>query len=73
MPFREVADAIGRRLNLRTASIAPEDAGEHFSFLGDFVSLDNPTSSELTRRWLDWEPTHPGLIEDLRNGHYFDG
>ena len=73
VPFREVAEAIGRKLNLPTASIAPEDAGEHFSFLGDLVSLDNPTSSELTRRWLHWQPTHPGLIEDLGDGHYFDG
>jgi nucleoside-diphosphate-sugar epimerase len=73
VPFREVAEAIGRKLKLPTASIAADDAGEHFSFLGDLVSLDNPTSSELTRRWLHWQPTHPGLIEDLGDGHYFDG
>jgi nucleoside-diphosphate-sugar epimerase len=73
VPFREVAEAIGRKLKLPTASIAADDAGEHFSFVGDLVSLDNPTSSELTRRWLHWQPTHPGLIEDLGDGHYFDG
>ncbi len=73
MPFREIAEAIGRRLHLPTASIAVEDAGEHFTFLGDLVSLDNPTSSELTRLRLDWQPTHTGLIEDLGDGHYFDG
>jgi hypothetical protein len=36
------------------------------------VSLDNPVSSELTRQRLDWQPTHPGLIDDLDQGHYFD-
>ncbi len=71
VPFRDIAGVIGRKLELPAASIAPEDAGEHFSFLGAFVSLDNPTSSELTRRWLGWEPTHPGLIDDLEQGHYF--
>jgi nucleoside-diphosphate-sugar epimerase len=73
VPFRDIAAVIGRKLGLPTAGIAAEDAGEHFSFLGDLVSLDNPTSSELTRRWLDWQPTHPSLIEDLDHGHYFDG
>ncbi len=71
VPFRDIAVVIGRILGLPSGSIRAEDAGEHFSFLGAFVSLDNPTSSELTRQWLDWEPSHPGLIEDLDQGHYF--
>jgi nucleoside-diphosphate-sugar epimerase len=71
IPFREIAEAIGRNLGLPTASIAPEEASAHFTFLGDFVQLDNPTASELTRKLLGWEPTHPGLIADLDEGHYF--
>jgi nucleoside-diphosphate-sugar epimerase len=72
VPFRDIAGVIGRKLGLPTASIAAEDANEHFSFLGEFVSLDNPTSSELTRQRLGWEPTHRSLIEDLDHGHYFN-
>jgi nucleoside-diphosphate-sugar epimerase len=71
VPFRDIAEVIGRKLGLPTASIAADDASDHFSFLGPFVSLENPCSSELTRDWLGWEPTHPGLIEDLDHGHYF--
>jgi nucleoside-diphosphate-sugar epimerase len=71
VPFRDIADVIGRKLGLPSASIAAEDAGEHFSFLGPFVSLDNPTSSVLTRQLLRWKPTHAGLLEDLDQGHYF--
>ncbi|HYB30729.1 MAG TPA: SDR family oxidoreductase [Solirubrobacteraceae bacterium] len=71
IPFREIAEVIAGKLELPSASIPAEDANEHFSFLGAFVSLDNPTSSELTRRLLGWEPTHPGLLEDLDQGHYF--
>jgi len=72
VPFRDIADVIGRKLGLPSASIAAEDAGEHFSFLGAFVSLDNPTSSELTRELMGWRPTHLGLIADLEQGHYFE-
>jgi len=71
VPFREFAEAIGRNLDVPAASIAPEDAAGHFGFLGMFVTADNPTSSALTRERLGWEPTHPGLIADLDEGHYF--
>jgi nucleoside-diphosphate-sugar epimerase len=60
VPFREIAEVIGRELELPSVSVAPEDAGEHFSYLGNFVSLDNPISSELTRELLGREPTHEG-------------
>jgi nucleoside-diphosphate-sugar epimerase len=72
IPFREIAEVIGRRLGLPTASVDPQDAGEHFGFLGNFVGLDDWTSSARTRQLLAWEPAHEGLIEDLTHGHYFD-
>jgi nucleoside-diphosphate-sugar epimerase len=71
VPFKEIAEAIGRGLGIPTASVSPENAAAHFTFLGDFVQLDNPTSSEITRKLLNWEPVHPGLIADLDEGHYF--
>jgi nucleoside-diphosphate-sugar epimerase len=72
VPFRDIAEVIGRRLNLPAKSVDPQDAGEHFGFLGMFVGLDNWTSSAGTRELLDWEPTHEGLLDDLTHGHYFD-
>jgi hypothetical protein len=71
IPVRAIAEAIARQLELPVASIAPEDAGTHFSWLGRFLALDILASSALTRDLLDWQPTHPGLIEDLAQGHYF--
>ena len=41
-------------------------------FAGSFIGLDAPASSALTRELLGWQPTQPGLIEDLDKGHYFD-
>jgi nucleoside-diphosphate-sugar epimerase len=71
VPFREIAAVIGRHLDLAVVSISAEQAYEHFGFLSVFGSLDNPTSSALTQKVLDWHPDGPGLIEDLDAGHYF--
>jgi nucleoside-diphosphate-sugar epimerase len=71
VPFRDIAGVIGRRLNLPVTGISGEQAPDHFGFLGVFASLDNPTSSALTQKVLDWHPEGPGLIEDLEAGHYF--
>jgi nucleoside-diphosphate-sugar epimerase len=72
IPFRDIAAAIGRGVGVPTASIAASDAAERFAFLGGFVGVDNPTSSDVTRKLLGWEPAYPGLIEDLEHGHYFE-
>jgi len=71
VPFREIAENIGRHLGVPAVSIVPEDAAGHFGFLGPLVALDAPVSSALTQELLSWKPTHPGLIEDLDEGHYF--
>lgn len=72
VPFRDIAEAIGRRLKLPAVSIAPEDADDHFAFLGRLVAIDNPASSALTRDRLGWKPERPSLIPDIDEGHYFN-
>jgi nucleoside-diphosphate-sugar epimerase len=62
---KDIAEALGRRLNLPVVSISPEEAPAHFGFLGHFMMLDSPTSNTKTRERLGWEPTGPSLIEDL--------
>jgi nucleoside-diphosphate-sugar epimerase len=71
VPFRDIAEAIGRQLKLSVVSIAAEDAGDHFGWLSAMVSVDNPTSSVLTRKRLGWQPKEPALIADIEEGHYF--
>jgi nucleoside-diphosphate-sugar epimerase len=71
IPTRQIAEVIGRHLELPVVSIAPEDAAEHFGWMGMFFGVDAPASSALTQERLGWRPTHPGLIEDLEQGHYF--
>jgi nucleoside-diphosphate-sugar epimerase len=70
VPTRDIAAAIGRQLGVPVASIAPENAAEHFGFLADFFGTDAPASSLLTRETLGWQPTEPGLLADLDAGVY---
>ncbi len=69
--FIEIAKAIGDGLNLPVASITADEAMAQFGFLGQVVQIDVPRSSATTRKLLDWQPEYPNLIEDLKNGNYF--
>jgi nucleoside-diphosphate-sugar epimerase len=67
VPIRDIAEVIGRHLNLPTASAPAED----FGWMGMVLAIDQPASSALTRELLGWRPVQPRLIEDLDKGHYF--
>ena len=67
--LRDIATVIGRRLGVPVASVAADDAGQHFGHLEAFVGLDNPTSSRTTRETLGWAPTWAGLLAALDGEH----
>ncbi|WP_433246546.1 SDR family oxidoreductase [Actinomadura nitritigenes] len=71
VPVRDIAEVIGRKLELPVTSLPPEDAVGHFGFVGGVFAMDIPASSARTRKELDWHPTRQGLIADLEEGHYF--
>jgi nucleoside-diphosphate-sugar epimerase len=68
--IRAIAETIGTGLKVPVISLAPEQAAEHFGWLAHFAALDMPASSAWTRKTLNWNPTGPGLIEDLTNMKY---
>jgi nucleoside-diphosphate-sugar epimerase len=72
VPFRDIAEAIGKHLNVPVASISPEEAQSHFGLFALFAANNVPASSAMTQKLLGWHPNHPGLIEDLDEGHYFN-
>ena len=67
---REIAEVIGRQLGIPTVSIPAEQAADHFKGF-PFITMDITMPNADTRKLLGWEPTHPGLIADLEEGHYF--
>jgi len=69
---RDIAEIVGRQLELPVASIAPEKATEHFGMMAPFVGRDGAASSALTRQWLGWKPTQIGLIADISRPGYFE-
>jgi nucleoside-diphosphate-sugar epimerase len=72
VPIREVAQAFAEGLDIPVVSVTAEQAGEYVGFLGGFWAVDGPASSQITRGLLGWEPSHPGLLVDLKEGRYFD-
>jgi len=72
VPLREIAEAIGRGLNVPVASKSPEEAADHFGWLGFFVGGDAPASSAQTQERLGWRPTQTGLISDLDDARYIE-
>lgn len=70
---REIAEAIGRRLNVPVRRISAEEAASHFGWFAHFAQIDSPASSKLTRQRLGWEPRELGLIADLEQStRYFE-
>jgi nucleoside-diphosphate-sugar epimerase len=66
-----IAETIAGKLGVEASSITEAQAPQYLGFLAPFAGFDNPTSNDKTREVLGWEPTHPGWVEDVENGHYF--
>jgi nucleoside-diphosphate-sugar epimerase len=73
VPIREIAQVIGRRLNVPIVAKSPAEAADHFGWFAHFAAIDSPASSTRTQERLGWRPTHPALISDLDGPSYFPG
>ena len=71
IPTRTIAEAIGAGLDVPVVSVAPDQATDHFQWMGAFFGVDAPASSVLTRERTGWEPSGPTLLDDLASGSYF--
>jgi len=71
VPVRDIAEVLGRHLNVPVVSIPSSEAGTHFGWLGHFASMDGPASSALTQQRLGWKPVELGLVADITRPGYF--
>lgn len=69
--IREIAEVVGKRLEVPLVSQSPEEGSAHYGFLAFVLSMDNSVSSEWTQEQLGWHPSQPALISDLDSTNYF--
>jgi nucleoside-diphosphate-sugar epimerase len=72
IPLKTIAETIGHRLNVPVSSIADNDVEKHFGWLGNVIAADLSASGAITQKLLDWQPTHPSLLDDLDHGRFFE-
>ena len=70
--FREIAEVIGRRLNIPVVGKKPAEAASHFAWFAHFAAMNVRASSRETQEVLGWRPTQPGLIADIDSPRYFN-
>jgi nucleoside-diphosphate-sugar epimerase len=71
VPFKTIAEVIGRRLGVPVVSKSADEAARHFGWFTRFAGIDAPTSSARTRALLDWRPTGPDLLSDIGEPGYY--
>ena len=70
IPIRQIAEVLGKGLNVPVKSLTMEEAKEHFGWMGMFAGIDLWASGAKTQERLNWHPTGPGLIADLEQMRY---
>jgi nucleoside-diphosphate-sugar epimerase len=70
VPFKDIARAIGKGLDLPVVAKAGDEITAHFGWFAGFAAMDMAASSERTRKILGWTPTHPGLLDDIAHAGY---
>lgn len=67
VPFKQIAEVIGKHLKLPVAS----RGAEHFGWFARMAGADMAASSAATRALLGWAPVGPELIADLDQPGYY--
>ena len=71
--LKDISNVIGEKLKVPVESVDPEEAKTLYGpFFSMVIGMDNPVSSEKTRKELGWKPSQKGLLEDMKEGHYFE-
>jgi len=70
VPFRAIAEAIGKGLGLPVESRTGEAAAAHFGWFSHFAAMNVPATSAWTQKELVWTPSGAGLIADISAAGY---
>ena len=70
VPYRQIAEAIGRQLGVPARSMSTEEAAAHFGPLATWVQNNGPASNAWTRKVLAWAPSENGIVSDIERPDY---
>ncbi|GGM19176.1 SDR family oxidoreductase [Nakamurella endophytica] len=70
VPTREIAEALGRSLDLPVRPVPAQDVAAQWGWIGGFFGMDLAATSATTRELLGWTPSGPTLVEDIAAGAY---
>ena len=70
VPYRKIAEAIGRQLGLPAKSLTQKEAEAHFGALAVWVANNGAASNEWTRKTLGWTPEQIGVVADIERPDY---
>ncbi len=70
VPYRHIAEAIGRQLGLPVKSLTQEEADGHFGPLATWVANNGPASQKWTMKILGWAPVEVGIVADIERPDY---
>ena len=65
LPIKEMMEMIGKKMQLPVEARSVEGAAPVLGIFASVMTMDNPSSSEKTRKELGWQPTGPSLIADF--------
>lgn len=70
VPYRDIAEAIGRQLGVPAKSLTQEETEAHFGPLATWVGNNGPASNKWTMKILGWESTQVGIVADIGQPAY---
>ncbi|KAI9631896.1 uncharacterized protein MKK02DRAFT_30879 [Dioszegia hungarica] len=72
VPFGEIAKAIAKGVGVEARAVEQAEVGQYVGFLAKFVDGDFDADVDITKKDLGWEPKEKGLLQDMKEGDYFD-
>ncbi|HEY4788091.1 MAG TPA: SDR family oxidoreductase [Bacteroidales bacterium] len=70
IPVKNIAELIGKRLNLPVVSVSNENLIRHFEWMGGFIGFDSPATALQTQQQLGWQPTEMNLLQDMDENYF---
>lgn len=70
VPIKDLANLIGKKLNVPVVSKTMEEAQQSLGFMSFPLSRKNIVSSDKTQKELGWTPTQKGWLADVEENYF---